>query len=658
MKRIPLLLLIVLSFCAVATAQIARLETSGPTLPLTCQSNTTVVSIFILKSGVVADDGSYWCNNGVWKKGTVIAASEVPAGIDAAKIGDGSVSTAEFQFLNTVTSNVQTQVDGKQASLGFTPENVANKDTDVNLAANSDTKYASQKAVKAYVDSHAGGGTPGGSNTQVQFNDSSAFGGDAGLTYNKASDVLTAVGGFVGPLTGNVTGNVSGTAGNLSGTPALPNGTTATTQSQADASTKLATTAYVDTGLGGKQSTLTNSAGLRGALSDENGTGAALFDGDTSATHNTPVIAGGMTASGSGANTFAGSTGTFLTSTGAVTIGPGAVGISGIATFTPPVRSSGVASYFTLTPPTDTGQTASTESIGANFATGTRTWADGTVALQRERFFAGPTYNKTTTSATFTDVFNSYFTPPVAGSGVTFTRGHTLGIVDSTSAISAITGGLVVAATLGTAPTSVGIGGGNIFAGGSISVGTSPAQTGPLNLPNNSVIYFRNATNNGDQQALSVNASNNVSVGGLWTVNTATGAWFNNGPYPIYWTTNAVAMNGTASGMVEVNNATTGTFRDLKVRQYYADATNTTAGTTGNQTINKAAGTVNIAAAGTTVTVTDNLCTVNSLVFAVIRTNDATAVIKNVVPGAGSFVITLNAAPTAEISVGFFIVNQ
>ena len=39
------------------------------------------------------------------------------------------------------------------------------------------------------------------------------------------------------------------TAENLSGTPALPNGTTATTQVQADNSTKIATTAYVDAGL-------------------------------------------------------------------------------------------------------------------------------------------------------------------------------------------------------------------------------------------------------------------------------------------------------------------------------------------------------------------------------------------------------------------------
>jgi hypothetical protein len=41
--------------------------------------------------------------------------------------------------------------------------------------------------------------------------------------------------------------NTSGTAANLSGTPTLPNGTTASTQSQADGSAKLATTSYVDT---------------------------------------------------------------------------------------------------------------------------------------------------------------------------------------------------------------------------------------------------------------------------------------------------------------------------------------------------------------------------------------------------------------------------
>lgn len=46
-----------------------------------------------------------------------IAASDLPAGIDAAKLADGSVSNAELQFLGTVTSNVQTQLDGKQRKL-------------------------------------------------------------------------------------------------------------------------------------------------------------------------------------------------------------------------------------------------------------------------------------------------------------------------------------------------------------------------------------------------------------------------------------------------------------------------------------------------------------------------------------------------------------
>lgn len=42
--------------------------------------------------------------------------------------------------------------------------------------------------------STSGGGStfPGGSDTQVQFNDAGSFAGDAGLTYNKGTDTLTA----------------------------------------------------------------------------------------------------------------------------------------------------------------------------------------------------------------------------------------------------------------------------------------------------------------------------------------------------------------------------------------------------------------------------------------------------------------------------------
>lgn len=42
--------------------------------------------------------------------------AKVSTGIDAAKLADGSVSNTEFQFINSVTSNVQTQINGKQAT--------------------------------------------------------------------------------------------------------------------------------------------------------------------------------------------------------------------------------------------------------------------------------------------------------------------------------------------------------------------------------------------------------------------------------------------------------------------------------------------------------------------------------------------------------------
>jgi hypothetical protein len=86
-------------------------------------------------------------------------------------------------------------------------------------------------------------------------------------------------------------------------------------------------------------------------------------------------------------------------------------------------------------------------------------------------------------------------------------------------------------------------------------------------------------------------------------------------------------------------------------------ATNTAAGTTGPQTINQPSGTVNFGIGDSALVVTNSLCTTSSIVFATVRTNDATATIKNVVPAAGSFTINLGANATAETSVGFFIIN-
>lgn len=196
--------------------------------------------------------------------------------------------------------------------------------------------------------------------------------------------------------------------------------------------------------------------------------------------------------------------------------------------------------------------------------------------------------------------------------------------------------------------------------GTTLALGTNPAASGALRIPNNSALVGRNVANNGDVDLIRVGTSNQITLGGLWQINGGTGALAPaSTAYPIVWSFSSpdIGIVRSAAGLLEVNNGTTGTFRDLKVRQHYVDQTVTAAGTTGNQTINKAAGTVNIAAAGASVTVTNSLCTANSTVHAVIRTNDSTAVIKNVVPAAGSFTINLNAAATAEISIGFLVVN-
>lgn len=129
----------------------------------------------------------------------------------------------------------------------------------------------------------------------------------------------------------------------------------------------------------------------------------------------------------------------------------------------------------------------------------------------------------------------------------------------------------------------------------------------------------------------------------------------------------AKLVGGTFDGDVALQRDTTARwkitdngagFGDLKVRQHYVDATMTAGGTTGAQTINKAAGSVNFATGTSTLVVTNSLVTTNSLVLCVVQTADATAVLKSVVPAAGSFTITLNAATTAETRVAFHVINQ
>ena len=89
------------------------------------------------------------------------------------------------------------------------------------IAMSAATSGQNLTAYKKKAGTGGGGGTPGGADTQVQFNDSSAFNGDTGLTYSKATDALTVAGdSFInGVRVGK--GNNSGTTNTAVGTDAL-----------------------------------------------------------------------------------------------------------------------------------------------------------------------------------------------------------------------------------------------------------------------------------------------------------------------------------------------------------------------------------------------------------------------------------------------------
>jgi hypothetical protein len=60
----------------------------------------------------VSASGATWTiDNGV------VTDAKVASGIDAAKIADGSVSNAEYQYLGGVTSDIQTQLNAKEATI-------------------------------------------------------------------------------------------------------------------------------------------------------------------------------------------------------------------------------------------------------------------------------------------------------------------------------------------------------------------------------------------------------------------------------------------------------------------------------------------------------------------------------------------------------------
>lgn len=138
--------------------------------------------------------------------------------------------------------------------------------------------------------------------------------GGTGLTAGTAGKVLggatpsyvTLTSGYVDTSICSNAGcsqNTTGTASNLSGTPALPNGTTATTQTALDSSTNLGTTAYADAAVGVEKTRAQAAEALLAPLASPALTGNPTAPTQTAGTNNTTLATMAALQTGIGAVT-------------------------------------------------------------------------------------------------------------------------------------------------------------------------------------------------------------------------------------------------------------------------------------------------------------------------------------------------------------------
>ena len=227
--------------------------------------------------------------------GNVTSDKILASNITTALIADSNVTKAKIENLANLT--VLGNVSGSSAA----PAEVFILDQD-DMSSDSATAIATQQSIKAYVDSQSGSGTlgiAGGSGTGTVNLSTQTFtlAGTTNEIETTASGQTITIGlpssitaNVTGNLTGNVTGNITGT---VNASSVLASGVAATTQTSGDNSTKVATTAYVDSQVsatGGWSlgaDTGTNHAILPGELVDFVGTTNEI---ETSVSGNTLTI--------------------------------------------------------------------------------------------------------------------------------------------------------------------------------------------------------------------------------------------------------------------------------------------------------------------------------------------------------------------------------
>jgi len=140
-------------------------------------------------------------------------------------------STVVFDAFQNTTSNIAISNSSGILFIGNSTINLIINSTSVTLA-NSTVSFsvtrptAAEQAGNYYLHANGswalvagggGGGTPGGANTQIQYNDSNTFAGSAGLTFNNTTNAVTIANSLtvgasllVGNSTVNAVANATG----------------------------------------------------------------------------------------------------------------------------------------------------------------------------------------------------------------------------------------------------------------------------------------------------------------------------------------------------------------------------------------------------------------------------------------------------------------
>ncbi len=214
------------NFTIAGTADEIETSASGQTITIGLPSTitTTLSATSVLSDGVVATTQSVGDNSTKVATTAYVDAQVTAEDLDfGGDTGTGSVDLDSQTFTIAGTANeIETSATGQTLTIGL-PSSIT-VDVVGNLTGN----------VTGNVTGNLTGNVTGDLTGDVTGN----------VTGNVTGDVT---GDVTGNLTGNVTGNVTGDlTGNVTATSVLADGVTATTQTAGDNSTKVATTAYVD----------------------------------------------------------------------------------------------------------------------------------------------------------------------------------------------------------------------------------------------------------------------------------------------------------------------------------------------------------------------------------------------------------------------------